>query len=90
MIRRLRHHEARKCADLAFGAQHPRPQKGSSFTGSPYLYADHVEDYWEKLENRARICRPRPIETFDYGMREFVVYDDNDYVIQLSQNSTGR
>ena len=34
--------------------------------------------------DRVRICYP--IETFDYGMREFAIYDDNNgYVLQFGR-----
>jgi uncharacterized glyoxalase superfamily protein PhnB len=47
------------------------PCTGPSFTGSIYLYVDDVEACWAELKDRAKVCYP--IETFDYGMREFAV-----------------
>ena len=57
--------------------------RGPAFTGSIYLYVDDVDSLWERLRGRAKICYP--IESFDYGMREFAIYDNNGYVIQFGQ-----
>ncbi len=54
-----------------------------AFTGSLYLKIDDVDALWERLKDRVRICYP--IESFDYGMREFAIYDNNGYVLQFGQ-----
>jgi len=41
---------------------------------------------WRRVEGRARVCYP--IETFEYGMREFAVYDNNGYLVQIGQPAT--
>lgn len=51
------------------------------FTGSFYIRTDKVEDIWNELKGKAIICYP--LETFDYGMREFAVYDYNGYLLQF-------
>jgi uncharacterized glyoxalase superfamily protein PhnB len=56
---------------------------GPAFTGSLYLYVDDVDSLWARLSVRTKICYP--IESFDYGMREFAIYDNNGYVIQFGQ-----
>ncbi|MDX1388156.1 MAG: VOC family protein [Acidobacteriota bacterium] len=53
------------------------------FTGSLYLYSDDVDAAWKELKDTARVCYP--IETFDYGMREFAIYDNNGYLLQFGQ-----
>lgn len=53
------------------------------FTGSLYINTDSVDEIWEKVNQKAKICYP--IEDFDYGMREFAIYDNNGYVIQFGQ-----
>jgi catechol 2,3-dioxygenase-like lactoylglutathione lyase family enzyme len=53
------------------------------FTGSLYINADDVEALWEQVKDRARICYP--IEDFDYGMREFAIYDNNGYLLQFGR-----
>ena len=63
--------------DLNAGAVSP------AFTGSLYLKTDDVNALWERLKDRVRICYP--IESFDYGMREFAIYDNNGYVLQFGQ-----
>ena len=56
---------------------------GISFTGSFYFNVDNVDDLWEDLKTKAKICYE--IETFDWDMREFAVYDNNGYILQFGQ-----
>ncbi len=35
------------------------------------------------LKGKSKICYS--IENFEYGMREFAIYDNNDYVLQFGQ-----
>ncbi len=53
------------------------------FTGSFYFHHDDVDALWLKLKDHARIVYP--IETFDYGMREFAILDNNGYCLQFGQ-----
>lgn len=57
------------------------------FTGTFYFTVDDVEAMWLKVQDKARICYG--IETFDYGMREFAVYDNNGYMLQFGQEVNG-
>ena len=64
----------------------PNDHEGDSapaFTGSLYFRVDEVDDYWSMVKDRVKLCYP--IETFDYGMREFGVYDNNGYLLQFGQ-----
>ena len=45
------------------------PFDDCQFTGSFYFHTDEVDRVWAELKDRARICYP--LESFDYGMREF-------------------
>jgi len=59
----------------------PNPHAGDeepTFTGSLYFHTDDVDDHWQRLKDKARICYP--IENFEYGMREFAIYDNNGYL----------
>ena len=47
----------------------------SVFTGSIYLDVDNVDQLREQLNTRARIVDP--IETMEYGVREFGLLDEN-------------
>ncbi len=38
---------------------------------------------WQQLKDSAKICYP--IENFEYGMREFAIYDNNGYLLQFGQ-----
>jgi uncharacterized glyoxalase superfamily protein PhnB len=53
------------------------------FTGSFYFNTDDVEALWEQLKDKARVCYG--IENFEYGMREFAIYDNNGYLLQFGQ-----
>jgi catechol 2,3-dioxygenase-like lactoylglutathione lyase family enzyme len=59
------------------------PFERPAFTGSLYLRVDEVDAEWNRLATAAPVCYP--IETFDYGMREFAIYDVNGYLIQVGQ-----
>ena len=52
-------------------------------TGALYIRCDDVEEAWAKVKDAARVCYP--LEDFDYGMREFAIFDNNGYLIQFSQ-----
>lgn len=53
------------------------------FTGSLYIRTDDVDALWEQLRERAKVCYP--VEDFEYGMREFAIYDNNGYLLQFGQ-----
>ena len=56
----------------------PNQLEGDSapaFTGSLYFRTDDVDVFWQRLKDRARVCYP--IDNFEYGMREFAIYDNN-------------
>ena len=55
----------------------------TAFTGSLYLRTDDVDGLWSRLKDRVRVCYP--IEEFEYGMREFAIYDNNGYLLQFGQ-----
>jgi uncharacterized glyoxalase superfamily protein PhnB len=57
---------------------------GIGFTGSFYFNADNVDELWEDLKTKAKICYE--IETFDWEMREFAIYDNNGYILQFGQH----
>jgi len=52
-------------------------------TGSLYIKTDDVDGCWEKIKDKTQVCYP--IEDFDYGMREFGVFDNNGYLLQFGQ-----
>ena len=52
-------------------------------TGSLYIKTDDVDGYWAKIKDKTRVCYP--IEDFEYGMREFGVFDNNGYLLQFGQ-----
>lgn len=58
---------------------------GIGFTGSFYFNVDNVNELWEDLKTKAKICYE--IETFDWEMREFAIYDNNCYILQFGQHA---
>lgn len=52
-------------------------------SGSLYLNTGNVDSLWNELKDKCKVCYP--IENFEYGMREFAVYDNNGYLIQFGQ-----
>lgn len=59
------------------------PYTGPVFTGSFYLYTEDVEELWEKLKATPYIYYP--IESFEYGMKEFAIKDNNGYILQFGR-----
>ena len=53
------------------------------FTGSFYINVSDVDFIWNEVKDKTTVCYP--IESFDYGMREFAVYDNNGYLLQFGQ-----
>jgi uncharacterized glyoxalase superfamily protein PhnB len=52
-----------------------------AFTGSFYFDVDDVAALWADLKDRVKIAYP--MEDFEYGMREFAIYDNNGYMLQF-------
>lgn len=59
------------------------PFEQPTFTGTFYLFIDDVDGLWEKVKELVSVAYP--IESFDYGMREFGIYDNNGYMLQFGQ-----
>lgn len=64
----------------------PNPHRNlpqAIMSGSLYFNTDQVDYWWKKLSTRCSVCYE--LEEFDYGMKEFAVYDNNGYVLQFGQ-----
>lgn len=46
-----------------------------------YFYINNIQEFWSKLESYFNICYL--FEVFDYGMWEFVIYDNNGYLLKF-------
>lgn len=57
--------------------------KEPGFSGSLYINVTNVDELWEQLKDKTKICYA--IENFDWQMREFAIYDNNGYTIQFGQ-----
>ena len=59
------------------------PFEKAEFTGTFYYTVDDVDAMWAKLKDKASVCYD--IENFEYGMREFAIFDNNGYTLQFGQ-----
>lgn len=72
--------------DVSLMFSHPNahtPFEKIGFTGSFYFNTDDVDALWAELKDKANISYG--IENFEYGMREFAIYDNNGYMLQFGQ-----
>jgi uncharacterized glyoxalase superfamily protein PhnB len=72
--------------DVSIMLSGPNEHEGDThpaFTGSLYFNTGDVDQIWEQVHDKARVCYP--IEDFEYGMREFAVYDNNGYLLQFGR-----
>ena len=77
---------SRDSVTIMFGAPNAHiPFDKPEFTGSFYMYTDDVDSEWEKINKNISVCYP--LETFDYGMREFGFYDNNGYLLKYGQSA---
>ena len=67
---------------LAVPRSHPE-FKEAQFTGTIYIHTDDVDKLWKELKDSVEIVYP--IDNFEYGMREFAIYDNNKYILQFGQ-----
>ncbi len=68
--------------DLMFAVPNEHtPFEKPAFTGSLYFSPEDVDALWEELKNKTKVAYP--IDNFEYGMREFAVYDNNGYLLQF-------
>ncbi len=63
--------------------QHEKFEK-IGFSGSFYFNVENVDELWENLNSKAKICYE--IEDFPWKMREFAIYDNNGYILQFGEN----
>lgn len=59
------------------------PYDKIGFTGSFYFTTDDVEAMWAKVKDKTKVCYG--IEDFEYGMREFAIFDNNGYTLQFGE-----
>jgi uncharacterized glyoxalase superfamily protein PhnB len=58
----------------------------AQFTGSLYFQMDSgVDDLWTAVKDKVLVVYA--LETFDYGMREFAIRDNNGYVLQFGEEA---
>ncbi len=57
--------------------------KQHNLPGPFYFNIADVDNLWESLKDNVKICYE--IATFEWGMREFAIYDNNGYVLQFGE-----
>ena len=55
----------------------------ANFTGSFYFVVDNVDELWNQVKDDCEVVYE--IETFEWDMREFAIYDNNGYTLQFGQ-----
>ena len=55
----------------------------ANFTGSFYFDVDNVDELWNQVKDDCEVVYE--IETFEWDMREFAIYDNNGYILQFGQ-----
>ena len=74
----------RDSAEIMFSLPNEHlPFEKSLFTGSFYFHADDVDALGAQLRDKADVVYP--LESFEYGMREFAIRDINGYLLQFGQ-----
>ena len=66
------------------------PFEKPQFTGSLYFKLDspaQVDELWNSLKDKVRVVYP--IEDFEYGMREFGIYDNDGYILNFGSEISG-
>ena len=53
------------------------------FTGSFYFNVENVDSIWYHLKDRVSVSYEP--ENFDWGLREFGIFDNNGYLLQFGQ-----
>lgn len=54
------------------------------FSGTFYIKTDDVETLWHQIKDKVKVAYD--MEDFDWGMREFAIYDNNSYMLQFGQD----
>lgn len=59
------------------------PYKPSTLTGDLYIKTNDVAAVWQKIKKDCEVVYL--LEDFEYGMREFAIYDNNKYILRFGQ-----
>ena len=54
-------------------------------TGQLYCYPPDVDALWAQLKDKVHV--EWPLDTMEYGMREFAIRDNNGYVLTFGQDA---
>ncbi len=74
---------------IALMLSRPNEHEGDTapcFTGSIYITCDDADALWVAVRDRVKVCCL--IEDFDHGMREFGIYDNKGYLLQVGMPCT--
>ena len=77
-------HLTKDAASIMFSVPNEhRKMAAGVMSGSLYFNPDDVEGLWESVKDVCKICYP--LARFEYGMREFAIYDNNGHLLQFGQ-----
>ncbi len=57
--------------------------KTPTFTGTFYFTVANADELWNELKDKARVCYP--LEIFEWGMKEFSIFDNIGYMLQFGE-----
>ena len=60
-------------------------EKKPLMTGSLYIYPDNIHQLWEEWKDEFTF--EWPLQSFHYGMTEFAIRDNNNYLLIFGQES---
>ena len=77
----------RDAANLMVSVRNAHSREAETlFTGSLCFYPEDVDQFWASVSVKIDPSRIEwPLETFDYGMREFGIKDPNGYLLRFGQ-----
>lgn len=73
----------RENVEIMFTTQTASPKE--AVKSSLYLYPTNVDAVWEEIKGIMEI--ELPIQTFDYGMREFAIRDCNGHLLHFGKQT---
>lgn len=75
---------SREAVEIMFSCRYgPDKDQPTKMSASVYIFTNTVDELWLELKDHVTVAYP--IETFDFGMREFAIYDCNGYMLQFGQ-----
>lgn len=75
-----------ECEIVVASPEGNEPFGQPGFSGTFYILVDNIDELWYSIKDKTEVCSE--IETFEWGMREFAIFDNNGYTFQFGQDMT--